>query len=64
MSKPKFTLEFTDERDFVLSASAILGTAYVNGSDAVSAIGKMPKAWSFGPIQATEVCDSDLSGTT
>ena len=54
MTQKLFTQTFTDERDFVLAASGILGAAYVVGHDAVASINSMPPSCSFGRITASQ----------
>lgn len=51
---PKYSLSYTDERDFCLAASPLIGAAYVIGNDAAERINKSP--WgrkTFGTVTAT-----------
>lgn len=51
---PKYSLSYTDERDFCLAASPLIGAAYVIGNDAAERINKGP--WgrkTFGTVTAT-----------
>lgn len=51
---PKYSLSYTDERDFCLAASPLIGATYVIGNDAAERINKSP--WgrkTFGTVTAT-----------
>ena len=50
-----YVLSFTDERDFLRAANALLGEGSVSTQTAMSAINAMPQSERFGEIVADQL---------